>query len=231
VSLAGGGTVPRPGEISLAHNGVLFLDELPEFSKNVLESLRQPLEDRRVTISRAAKSLTFPASFQLVCAMNPCPCGYFGHPTRECTCSMQSVSRYLSKISGPLLDRMDLHVEVAPVQFADLSGKGDAESSESIRKRVTEARERSLERCIAAGVQSNARLSGKVLSEAARLDSQSEAFLKNVFEKLALTARSYDKILRIALTVSDLNGNKDVTKADIAEALQYRSLDRKYWSR
>lgn len=229
--LTGGGSVPRPGEISLAHNGVLFLDELPEFQKTALEVLRQPLEDGKITIARAAVTVSYPSDILVVAAMNPCRCGYYGHPTRKCVCSKDAVSNYLQRVSGPLLDRLDLHVEVPAAPFEDLSSKALSESSESIRKRVTEARERSLERCAAAGVQSNARLSGKALSEAARLDSQSEAFLKNVFEKLALTARSYDKILRIALTVSDLNGNKDVTKADIAEALQYRSLDRKYWSR
>ena len=229
--LTGGGSVPRPGEISLAHNGVLFLDELPEFQKTALEVLRQPLEDGKISIARAAVTVSYPSDILVVAAMNPCRCGYFGHPTRKCVCGKDAVSNYLQRVSGPLLDRLDLHVEVPAAPFEDLSRKTAAESSESIRKRVIEARERSKERCLAAGVQSNARLSGKALLEASRLDSQSEEILKNVFEKLSLTARSYDKILRIALTVSDLNGNKEVTKADIAEALQYRSLDRKYWSR
>ncbi|MBQ2946150.1 MAG: YifB family Mg chelatase-like AAA ATPase [Clostridia bacterium] len=229
--LTGGGSVPRPGEISLAHNGVLFLDELPEFQKNALEVLRQPLEDGKITIARAALTVSYPSDILVVAAMNPCRCGYYGHPTRQCVCTKDSVSNYLQRVSGPLLDRLDLHVEVPASPFEELSSKASAESSESIRKRVIEARERSAERCRAAGVHSNARLSGKALRECARLDTKSEEFLKSVFEKLSLTARSYDKILRIALTVSDLNGNKEVTKADIAEALQYRSLDRKYWSR
>ena len=229
--LTGGGSVPRPGEISLAHNGVLFLDELPEFQKSSLESLRQPLEDRKITVSRAAVTVTYPSDILIVAAMNPCRCGYFGHPTKKCVCSSSSVSNYLQKISGPLLDRLDLHVEVPAPEFEELSSLSRAESSAEIRKRVIEARERGKERLTAAGVFSNANLSGQILHEAARLDKETEDFLKTVFEKLALTARSYDKILKIALTVSDLNGHNGVLKSDIAEALQYRSLDRKYWNR
>ncbi len=229
--LTGGGSIPRPGEISLAHNGVLFLDELPEFQKGALEALRQPLEDGKLSISRSAVTITYPADMLLVAAMNPCRCGYYGHPTKKCVCGENAVSNYLQKVSGPLLDRLDLHVEVPASDFEELSGKGNAESSAEIRKRVIEARERSKERCALAGVACNARLTGKILRESAELDEATSAFLKDVFEKLAMTGRSYDKILRIALTVSDLSGHKGVTKQDIAEALQYRSLDRKYWRR
>lgn len=227
--LSGGGAIPRPGEISLSHGGVLFLDELPEFSKVAMEILRQPLEDGTVTISRASGSLTYPCSLMLVAAMNPCPCGYFGHPTRECTCSMQSVSRYLSKISGPLLDRMDLHVEVAPVQFADLSGRGESECSADIRARVEKAREIQRKRFSGTGITSNAKITPSKMSEFCPLTNEARGILQIAFDKLGLSARAYDKILKVARTIADLEGTDVIDVKHITESISYRSLDRKYF--
>ena len=229
--MAGGGSIPKPGEISLAHNGVLFLDELPEFSKSVLEALRQPLEDRRVTISRAAKSLTFPAAFQLVCAMNPCPCGYFGHPTRKCTCKPGAVGRYLGKISGPLLDRIDIQVELPPVSYGDISqSKIKAETSAQIRARVEAARARQRERYEGTAVECNARATPAQIRDLFRVTPEADAMLCTIFEKLGLSMRARDKILKVARTIADLEGNPDVVADHVSEASFYRSLDKKYWN-
>ena len=227
--LTGGGSVPRPGEISLAHNGVLFLDELPEYNRTAMEVLRQPLEDGTVTISRAAGRLTYPCSIMLVAAMNPCPCGYYGHPTRKCTCSEGSVSRYLSKVSGPLLDRIDLHVEVMPVEFADLADRSRAESSAAIRERVNAARRIQNERYKDTGITCNAMLTPAYLHRFCILTEEAKNMLKTAFERMGLSARAYDRILKVARTIADLDGSEDIDVQHIAEALQYRSLDRKYW--
>ena len=227
--LAGGGTIPRPGEISLAHNGVLFLDELAEFARPALEILRQPLEDMKVTISRVSGSITYPCSFMLIGAMNPCPCGYYGHPTRKCICSKNQVEHYLNKISGPLLDRFDIHLEVAPVEFADLSSPEKEESSESIRQRVQAARDIQNKRFAGTGITCNARITPELLHEVCELTDAAEKMLGNMFDKLGLSARAYEKIMKVARTVADMDGAKTIDKAHIAQAVQYRSLDRKYW--
>ena len=228
--LAGGGTVPHPGEISLAHNGLLFLDELAEFDRKTLEILRQPLEEQKVTISRASGTITYPSSIMLIAAMNPCPCGFYGHPKRKCICSQKQVTSYLSKISGPLLDRLDLHVEVAPVEFQHLSSKEKEESSESIRKRVQAAREIQLERFRGTGITCNARITSSKLHEFCPLDEKAESFLCGVFDIMGLSARAYDRILKVSRTIADLEGCEVIQKKHISQAVQYRSLDRKYWS-
>ena len=227
--LAGGGITPRPGEVSLAHNGVLFLDELPEFSRTAMECLRQPLEDGGVTISRVSASLSYPCSIMLVAAMNPCPCGYYGHPTRSCTCSQTAVGRYLSKVSGPLLDRIDLHIEVPPVEFDQLSSKQKAESSASIRERVNAARARQQTRFAGTDILSNARIPTSKLKEFCPLTEGAGALLKGAFERMGLSARAYDRLLKVARTIADLDGCDVIDTPHIAEAIQYRSLDRKYW--
>lgn len=229
--LTGGGPNPKPGELPLAHNGVLFLDELPEFPKNAMEVLRQPLEDGRITISRAAVTVSYPCDILLVCAMNPCRCGYYGHPTKKCVCSKSAVANYLQRVSGPLLDRLDLHVEVPNVDFSDLRSRTGGESSGEIKARVKAARERQSERLSGSGISCNARMSGAYLKEFCRIDGSTEQFLKDIFEKLSLSARSYDKILKVSRTIADLEERPDIEKKHIAEALQYRSLDRKYWGR
>jgi len=226
--LIGGGMIPRPGEVSLAHNGVLFLDELPEFRKNVLEVLRQPLEDGEVTISRAQLAVTFPARFMLVAAMNPCPCGYRGDPKHQCTCSRQAIQRYWSKISGPLLDRIDIHIEVPSIEWRDLTAVADGESSETIRQRVNTARKVQLERLGSAGLFSNAQMRSGILKKHCRLDSNSMKFLEKAVEKLGLSARAYHRILKIARTIADLAGATDIQPPHVAEAIQYRSLDRRF---
>lgn len=226
--LSGGGTIPKPGEISLAHNGVLFLDELPEFGRDVLETLRQPLEDGTVTISRVAASLTYPCSVTLVAAMNPCPCGYFGHPTHECTCSPSAVARYLAKISGPMLDRIDLHVEVPPVDFSDLSSKIKQESSTDIKKRVDAARLIQNERYKGTNIVCNARLDSAGLKKYCALSESASAVMEEAFEELGLSARAYDKILKVARTIADLSNNEEILPRHIAEAICFRGLDRKY---
>ena len=230
VALVGGGGNPQPGEISLAHNGVLFLDELPEFKRTVLEVMRQPMEERKVTISRAKVALDFPASFMLIASMNPCPCGYFNHPEKECTCGPGIVQRYLSKISGPLLDRIDLHVEVTPVAFSELSSSQSSEKSEHIRERVITAREIQSERYKEnAGIYANAQISSKMLKEICVISTAGQNLLKVAMEKLNLSARAYDRILKVSRTIADLAGSADIKPEHLAEAIQYRSLDREGW--
>ncbi len=229
VGLSGGGGIPRPGEISLAHNGVLFLDELPEFDKSALEILRQPMEDGEITLSRVSGSMTYPASFMLVCAMNPCRCGWYGHPSGKCRCSQASVESYMSRISGPLLDRIDMHVEVPAVPYSELRGRDKGESSDEILARVNKARARSYQRT--GGLPTpNAKLSREMTVGFCELDSGGEALLKSAFDRLGLTARSHDRILRVSRTIADLDGADNISSSHIAEAIQYRSLD-KYFGR
>ena len=231
VALVGGGGTPQPGEISLAHNGVLFLDELPEFKRTVLEVMRQPMEERRVTISRAKVAIDFPASFMLIASMNPCPCGYYNHPDRECTCAPGTVQKYLNKVSGPLLDRIDLHVEVTPVAYSELSAQQSKETSEHIRERVMAAREVQAERYKATpGVYSNAQISSKMLREVCVISPAGNNLLKKAMEKLNLSARAYDRILKVARTIADLSASEDIKIEHLAEAIQYRSLDREGWA-
>lgn len=230
VALVGGGGNPQPGEISLAHNGVLFLDELPEFKRTVLEVMRQPMEERRVTISRAKIALDFPASFMLIASMNPCPCGFFNHPEKECTCPPGTVQKYLNKISGPLLDRIDLHVEVTPVAFNELSSLKTSEHSATIRERVIRAREKQEGRYKNnPGVYCNAQMSSKMLKEICVIDTVGQNLLKNAMEKLNLSARAYDRILKVSRTIADLSGSDNIKPEHLAEAIQYRSLDREGW--
>jgi magnesium chelatase family protein len=231
-ALVGGGGIPQPGEISLAHNGVLFLDELPEFKRTVLEVMRQPMEERQVTISRAKVSVDFPASFMLVASMNPCPCGYYNHPEKECSCAPIVVQRYLNKISGPLLDRIDLHVEVTPVSFTELSGGGNAgETSAQVRERVIKAREIQAKRFEGkAGVYCNAQMGSKLLKEVCVISSVGANLLKTAMERLNLSARAYDRILKVSRTIADLADSADIRPEHIAEAIQYRSLDREGWA-
>ncbi len=231
VGLAGGGAVPKPGEISLCHNGVLFLDELPEFSRVALETLRQPVEDSTVTISRSMGRLTYPCSFTLIAAMNPCPCGFYNHPVRQCTCTNDAVHRYLSKISGPLLDRIDIHVEVPPVEYDDLTAKAQEESSEDIRKRVNKAREIQTERYKGTKITCNANLDSSMFESVCVVDEKANKLLKSAFETLGLTARAYDRILKVARTIADLDNSEIIKSHHITEAIQFRSLDRKYWGR
>lgn len=226
-ALVGGGSIPQPGEVSLAHNGVLFLDELPEFSRSVLEVMRQPMEDGRVTISRARASVDFPASFMLMAAMNPCPCGYYNHPDKECSCHPGAVQKYLNKISGPLLDRIDLHVEVVPVPYSQLSAGEGGESSSVIRQRVIAAREwqdRRYKDHI-----NNAQMTGKMIKKFCFIDGAGEELLRNAMSRLHLSARAYDRILKVARTIADLAGAEDIRPDHVAEAIQYRCLDREGW--
>jgi len=230
--MAGGGSIPRPGEISMAHNGVLFLDELPEFSKTVLEALRQPLEDRKVTISRAARTLTYPAGFQLVCAMNPCPCGYFGHPTVACTCSPTAAARYLGRISGPLLDRIDLQIELPPVTYLDISAPlRPEETSATVRARVEAAREVQRKRYEGTATECNARATPNQIKKLFGLTPEADETLRIIFERLGLSMRARDKILKVARTVADLAGSETILPDHVSEASFYRSLDKKYWNR
>jgi magnesium chelatase family protein len=230
--LIGGGAVPRPGEVSLAHHGVLFLDELPEFDRGVLEVLRQPLEDQRVTISRAAMSLTFPASFMLAAAMNPCMCGYWGDPTRECRCTPLQVQRYVNRISGPLLDRIDIHVDVPAVKFKELASTSapEGESSARIRERVVRARGRQRERLRGERIFSNAQMSPRLIRKYCRIDAEGERLLESAMTRLGLSARAYDRILKVSRTVADLEGSEEIRPRHVAEAVGYRSLDRTYWA-
>ena len=231
VALVGGGSWPQPGEISLAHNGVLFLDELPEFKRTVLEVLRQPLEDRLITISRAKFTVEYPASFMMVASMNPCPCGFYNHPDKDCVCAPGMVQRYLNKISGPLLDRIDLHVEVVPVPFEKLADRIDTEPSESIRDRVIQVRQ------IQSGryqnipnIYCNAQMTPKMLRTHCTIDQSGQTLLKNAMEKRGLSARAYDRILKVARTIADLEGAPDIGNDHLAEAIQYRNLDRESWA-
>ncbi|MBP9119249.1 MAG: YifB family Mg chelatase-like AAA ATPase [Ignavibacterium sp.] len=231
VALVGGGGNPQPGEISLAHNGVLFLDELPEFKRTVLEVMRQPMEERKVTISRAKVAVDFPASFMLMASMNPCPCGFYNHPERECTCPPGAVQKYLNKISGPLLDRIDLHVEVTPVAFNELSSTKPQENSATIRERVIAAREKQAERYKDnLGIYCNAQISSKMLKEICVINQVGANLLKTAMEKLNLSARAYDRILKVSRTIADLSLSGDIKPEHLAEAIQYRSLDREGWA-
>lgn len=232
--LSGGGSQPNPGEVSMAHNGVLFLDEFPEFSRPAMEVLRQPLEDGSITISRASGRFTYPCSVMMVAAMNPCPCGYFGHPTRKCICQPQNVSRYLSRISGPMLDRLDLHVEVMPVEFKHLTSSEKAESSAAIRQRVNAARTLQLQRLREMGVENpmcNAKLPPALIQQVCQLTDPAKALLKSAFERMGMSARGYDRVLKVSRTIADLDHSEKIDTSHIAQAIQYRSLDRKYWER
>lgn len=231
VALVGGGGIPQPGEISLAHNGVLFLDELPEFKRTVLEVMRQPMEERKVSISRAKVTMDFPANFMLLASMNPCPCGFYNHPDKECTCPPGAVQKYLNKISGPLLDRIDLHVEVTPVPFGELNQKNEGEHSEHIRNRVITARGIQTERFKdIAGMYANAQMTSKMLHQYCTIDKIGEALLKKSMERLNLSARAYDRILKVSRTIADLEGSENIKVEHLAEAIQYRSLDREGWA-
>ncbi len=231
IALVGGGSVPQPGEISLAHNGVLFLDELPEFKRIVLEVMRQPLEDRVVTISRAKFSVEYPASFMLVAAMNPCPCGYYNHPEKDCVCPPGTVQKYLNKISGPLLDRIDIHVEVTPVSFNELAAERLSEKSSVVRDRVIKAREVQEKRYLLNdGVHCNAQMTSKQLRDICKIDAAGMNLLKTAMEKLGLSARAYDRILKVARTIADLDDCTTIETSHLAEAIQYRSLDREGWA-
>lgn len=228
-SMAGGGSKPGPGEVSLAHYGVLFLDEIPEFPKSVIEVLRQPMEDGTITISRANGSFTFPAKFMMVASMNPCPCGYLGDPNHECSCTQVQIDKYLSKISGPLLNRIDIQIEVSPVKYEDLKDNREEEASSSIKKRIINARNIQRNRYKEIGILTNSELNGKHISKFCKTNSESEKLLKNAFEVLGLSARAYNKILKVSRTIADLDGSVNIETKHIAEAIQYRSLDRKYW--
>ncbi len=231
VALVGGGTIPQPGEISLAHNGVLFLDELPEFKKTVLEVMRQPLEERSITISRAKVTVDFPANFMLIASMNPCPCGYYNHPKKECVCATALVQRYLQKISGPLLDRIDLHVEVTPISFDEMTGNRKNETSQQIRSRVLEAREKQVARFQQTkSIYTNAMMPATMVKSVCVIGAEGKNLLKVAMEKLKLSARAYDRILKVSRTIADLEGTKDIQTHHLAEAIQYRSLDREGWA-
>ena len=228
--LIGGGSVPKPGEVSLAHNGVLFLDELPEFKRDSMEALRQPLEDGVITVSRVLASVTYPSSITLVAAMNPCPCGYYGHPTKQCTCSPNMVRKYLNRISGPMLDRLDLHVEVPPVDYKSLANTAKGETSAQIRQRVNRARQIQNERYKGTGISCNARITPSLLREACVMTDEAAQYLSRSFDELGLSARAYDRILKVARTVADLAQSEKIEKKHIFSAIRFRSLDRKYWS-
>ena len=228
-SLIGGGNIPKPGEISLAHYGVLFLDELPEFNKNTLEVLRGPLEDREVTISRVNASLTYPCNFMFVASMNPCPCGFYGSKDKECTCTPEAIARYMGKISGPLLDRIDIQIEVTPVKYQKIASDERIETSETIKQRVDNARKIQLERYKGNGIFSNSELTPSLSNIYCKLDLKSKEIVQNAFERLGLSARGYERILKVARTIADLDEKENIEAKHIAEAIQYRSLDRKYW--
>ena len=230
VGLSGGGTVPKPGEVSLAHNGVLFLDELPEFSRAAMEVLRQPIENGEITISRVSGTLSYPCDVMLVAAMNPCPCGYYGHPTRKCICGPKAVTRYLSKVSGPLLDRIEIQIEVPPVEFSDLTSQAQEECSADIKKRVNKARYVQQERYKGTGVKCNSGITPAMLNKCCPMDDKAQQLLGKAFDKMGLSARAYDRILKVSRTIADLDQSEIIKSIHIAEAVQYRSLDRKYWT-
>lgn len=230
--LAGGGVAAvNPGEISLAHNGVLFLDELPEFRRDALEVLRQPMEDNQVTISRVGATLTYPCSFMLIAAMNPCKCGYMGHPTRKCTCSETQITKYLQKVSGPLLDRLDLHIDAMPVDFEQLSSNDKSESSAEIKMRVDKARKIQNDRYIGTDIKNNAQIPPSKLNEICEMTDDAKKLLQNAFDRMGLSARAYDRILKVSRTIADMDESEKIATNHIAQAVQYRSLDRKYWNR
>lgn len=228
-AMTGGGNVPKPGEITLANNGVLFLDELPEFSRKTLEGLRQPIEDGKVTISRVNGSYTYPCKLMILSAMNPCPCGYYGHPTKVCRCSPKQIRSYLNKVSGPLLDRIDIHIEVPPVEYRELSGKVKGEPSSAIRERVNKARKIQNERYKGTEVSCNANITPELIKIHCKVDEKADELLKKAFDSMGLSARAYDKILKVSRTIADLDESEIIKEEYVAEALQYRSLDRKYW--
>jgi len=227
--LVGGGTVPRPGEVSLAHNGVLFLDELPEFHRHVLDVLRQPLENGEVTIARAAMSLTFPSRFMLAAAMNPCPCGYFGDLLHNCTCTPPLIQRYLARVSGPLLDRIDLHIQVPAVKYKELAGDGKSEESAVLRERILAARRLQAQRLEAFGIYCNAQMTPRTLRRFCRLDAESQKQMENAITRIGLSARAYDRVLKVSRTIADLENSENIRAHHVAEAIQYRNLDRTYW--
>lgn len=231
VSIIGGGRVPKPGEISLAHFGVLYLDELPEFKKSTLEVLRGPLEDRNVTISRVNSTLTYPSNFMLIASMNPCPCGYYGTDDNKCNCQEQSIQRYIGQVSGPLLDRIDLHIEVKPVEYQKVSSEQKIETSSEIRKRVNMARKIQLCRYKDLNIYSNSELTPSLIEKYCKLEDSSKQILEMAFERLGLSGRAYGRILKVSRTIADLDNSDKIKKVHIAEAIQYRSLDRKYWKR
>src|SRR5579884_1546483 len=228
--LIGGGAVPRPGEVSLAHNGLLFLDELPEFARNVLEVLRQPLEDRQVVIARASMSLTFPSAFMLAAAMNPCPCGLFNDPSRECTCTPPIIQCYVSKISGPLLDRIDIHIDMPAVKYRELRDQSGGETSDTVRQRVITARTRQLRRYAGEKIYCNAQMSPRQIRKYCNISADCERLLESAMTRLGLSARAHDRILKVARTIADLDGAESIASSNISEAIQYRSLDRNYWA-
>lgn len=230
ISLVGGGKIPKPGEICLAHNGVLFLDELPEFNKNTLEVLRGPLEDGIITISRVNATLTYPCNFMLVASMNPCPCGFYGSKEKECTCSSQAIQKYMGKISGPLLDRIDIQVEVTPVKYEKLQGKEKIETSEEIKARVDKARKIQQERYRNLKIHSNSQLTPTLIEKYCKLGEKEKQILKKAFDTLGLSARAHGRILKVARTIADLDEKENIEVAHITEAIQYRSLDKKYWN-
>lgn len=230
VSLVGGGKIPKPGEISLAHNGVLFLDELPEFNKSTLEVLRGPLEDGIVTISRINATLSYPCNFMLVASMNPCPCGFYGSKEKECTCSPQAIQKYMGKISGPLLDRIDIQVEVTPVKYEKLQGTEKIETSAKIKERVNKARVIQQNRYKELKIHSNSQLTPNLIKKYCKLGEKEKQILKKAFETLGLSARAHDRILKVARTIADLDEKENIETSHITEAIQYRNLDKKYWS-
>jgi len=229
VAIVGGGSIPKPGEVTLSHNGILFMDELPEFNRNVLESLRQPLEDRCVTIARVSKSVRFPSKFMLVCAMNPCPCGYYTDIKKECHCSPSQIQRYMSKISGPLLDRIDLHLEVPSLPSSDLLSHAQIETSKRIKERIVEARTRQQQRFSQTEIVANCHMNYHQIKEFCALDDDGKKLLKMAIDELGFSARAYDKVLKVARTIADLAGEENIFSSHIAEAIQYRSLDRNWW--
>jgi magnesium chelatase family protein len=232
IALVGGGSHPQPGEISMANHGVLFLDELPEFRRSALEVMRQPMEERRVTISRARVSMDYPANFMLVASMNPCPCGYYNHPDRDCVCGPGAVHRYISRVSGPLLDRIDLHIEVVPVSFDEMTSPREPETSEAIRARVVQARRKQMQRFAAAeGVYCNAMMTSSMAKKVCKIDDSGHKLLRAAINNFGLSARAYDRILKVSLTISDLEGESNISSRHLAEAITYRSLDRDGWSR